>query len=75
MVRPRLQMSRGLTVRAGDRALYRRSTINDAGAERFPAPSIANTSIVFRTPIWAYRIARVWPPPIGWSCWPFRNTS
>ena len=35
------------------------STVTDAGADRFPAPSTAITSIVFTTPRSAYRIAWV----------------
>jgi hypothetical protein len=51
------------------------STVVDAGADRLPAPSTAKTSMVFRTPASAYRIACVEPPLIGWSNRPLRYTS
>ena len=53
----------------------RMSTVTDAGADRLPAPSTANTSMVFSTPASAYRIACVWPQQIPWSKRPFRYTS
>ena len=72
---PRVVLSVEVELRAYWHQLWLQSTVTDAGADRLPAPSTAMTSIVFTTPRSAYRIAAVWPPPIGWSNRPFRKTS